>query len=127
MEKRFWLGVGLMTALLALGLLVFRVVDRSCEPVAGKLEQARAAAEDGQWEQARELFRGALESWESDRPMTAAVSDHGPMEQVDSLFGKLRVYAEEEQKLLFCAGCKELSTLIRALSEAHAGNWWGFF
>ena len=120
---RFWIGVGLMVLLLGIGLYSAYAVDASHEPIAQALEQA---AETQDSRQAEALLQQAKKAWEHHWHGTAVLADHGPMDEIDSLFAQAQAYANAEQMGDFSAFCLRLSQLIRATADQHQPTWWNF-
>lgn len=122
--KRLWLGVGILAALLALGIVSTVGMGRVCGPVSQNLASAADCVQEGQWEQAVALSQQARGQWERWRDITASLTDHEPMEEVDSLFAALEIYAGEGDSLRFADCCARLSALTDAIGEAQAIYWW---
>ena len=123
MERRFWYGVVLLVLFLALGLLTGWAMQRAQQPVKDTLEQAAYAALAGNMEQGAALAGKAKADWERCRDWTAAVADHAPMEEIDSLFAQMEIYAKTEQKIEFAAYCARLARLVEAIGQAHELTW----
>lgn len=124
MERRFWLGVGILTLFLAVGLWAMFFMDAIHEPVCQKLEQAAQAAAAGDMDAGIGLAQQANELWSAHRRSTAAVADHTPMDEIDSLFAQMQTYANMHEQTHFAAYCARLSTLVRAIGDAHSLTWW---
>lgn len=122
--KRFWLGIGILAALLAVSIAVTAGMGKVHDDIAEDLESARAAAGADEWEKAAFLIRTAAEDWQKWRRLTASVADHEPMEEVDSLFAALEAYGSAREGPEFMAVCGQLAVLVRAIGEAHALTWW---
>lgn len=122
--KRLWIGAVLLLVLLGVGIGTALGMEYIHEPVSRDLEQAAQAAQQGDWQQAELLYRRAKDSWERSWRLTATVADHTPMENIDSLFAELEVYAQEQEDVHFAACCAQLSRQTRAVGEAHSMNWW---
>ena len=123
MERRFWYGLGILIFFLVLGLLTAWGMGAMHEPVTGQLEQAAQVALAGDMEQGALLAKKAQAGWEKHRDLTAAAADHGPMEEIDSLFSQVEVYARAEKTVEFAAYCTRLARLVEAVGEAHSLNW----
>lgn len=124
MMSRFWLGVGLLVVFLALGIGAAAVLDGVHQPIAQSLEAAAEQSLSGDLEGGAILARQAQDSWQRYWRGTAAVSSHGPMEEIDSLFAQLPVYARENHRADFAACCVRLASLIRAIADAQSFQWW---
>ena len=124
MERRFWLGVGLLALVLVLGLWVMFGMARIHEPVSDTLDQAAREALDGDWDGGVALAKQAKATWEDTWHGTAVAADHSPMDEIDGLFAELEVYAQAQERTDFAACCAHLSALTRSMSDAHSLTWW---
>ena len=121
--RRFWLGVGILLVLLVSGILVTRFAAEVQEPIGKLLLDAAEQAQLGAWTEAEDMFHRANSRWERYRDLTAVVTDHTPMEQIDATFRRLEVYLQQKDSL-FSAGCAELSAWVEAVADAQAVTWW---
>ena len=122
--NRCWIGIGLLVLFLALGLWVMAEMDTAHGQISQELQQAVEQTLAGDSEQGILLAQQAKQHWEDARRGTASVADHAPMEEIDSLFAKLEVYAREKQTVAFAACCARLSSLVQAMGEVHGLQWW---
>ncbi len=126
MGKRFWLGIALLSLLLALGAGSALVLEKLQVPVARELRQAGELAKQAQWSQAEALADHAQAQWKRWRPLTAVFADHTPLEEIDSAFSSLEIYLEDSNMLSFQAASRELGAMVDAVWEAQALRWWSF-
>ena len=122
--KRLWLGLGILAVLLAVSIAVTAGMDRVHERIAADLDAAQTAAETENWEQADALAQAAARKWQRARRFTAAVADHGPMDDVDRQFAALMAYGAARETADFTAACAELAVQTRAMGDSHALTWW---
>jgi len=122
--KRGWIGFALLLALLVGGVFSSWWLSVQQEPLERLMEQAGEAALQSDWIGADRFYREAWQQWENRWHMTAAFTDHGPMEIADGLFAQLETYRKAEEKLAYAAVCAELAKQLGALGEAHVPNWW---
>ena len=122
--KRLWLGLILAVILLVAGLWISSLINRSTDTIAGALDAAAEAALAGNFQTAAVLAENAQSQWEDSWHRIASVADHAPMDEIDSLFAQLAVYARADNNDDFAAYCLRLSKLILAVGEAHTFNWW---
>ena len=122
--KRSKFGLGLLLTLLLLGMVSTWAMNRSIKPIAETVRQAGTAGFRMDWEIATEKMGEAKTQWEKRYPLCASLTDHEPMEELDSLFAQgevcLRLGAGEELGLV----CAQLVRQIRAMGDAHACTWW---
>ncbi len=123
---RFLFGIGLLAALLGTGIWVGAAENAVCVPVAALLEQATEETVSGDMEKGAVLARQALQCWQQHRNATAAVVDHGPMDEVESLFAQMEQFALAGKEAQFAATCARLTQLVRAIGEANGLAWWSF-
>lgn len=124
MEKRFYLGVGILVLFLVLGLLSSAWMDRANETVTQYLQQAVRAAREGDLSQGRELARQAADRWQESWNTVASVADHGAMDEIDSLFAQMQFYADSQSLPLFGACCARVQKLVEAVADTHRLTWW---
>ena len=120
--KRFFIGAGLLIALLSGGILSSAWLGRNFEPLPPMLEQAAAAAEEGAWDRAVRLADRAEQRWQELWKITAVFVDHAPMEQIDTLFAQLKVCEGSQPD--FAKLSARLARELEALSEIHSPAWW---
>ena len=121
---RFWLGIGLMAALLALGLWTADAMEDLHEPISHTLQKAAQESLSGDLQKGFALARQARGRWEGNWRRTAAVADHTPMDEIDGLFAQMEIYAQAQQPTEFAAYCARLSAQINAVGDAHQFTWW---
>ena len=105
--KRFWLGVGLLLALLIGGLTLSGSLNRRYQPLTQTLTRAAEAARESDMTLSGDLLEQARQAWDRDRNFAAAEN-----------FCKA---GDEEET---AAACGQLAALIRALAESHQLSWW---
>jgi hypothetical protein len=122
--KREWIGFGLLLGLLVLGLLTTRRMERTCEDLSRQFRQAGTLALAEDWEGADKLLRKAKGRWDGSWHLTAALTDHEPMEEVDCQLEELAIYQKQRDRLSFCALCARIARQIEDLGDAHGLTWW---
>ena len=123
--KRLWIGIAFLALLLAGGFGINAGMDNLQKEISQQLDAACQTALAGDLEQAAVQANGAREVWEQYRNLVAAVTDHEPMEEMDTLFAQLPIYYETDSSLNFAAVCSDLSLLMQAIGENQALKWWG--
>lgn len=122
--KRFGIGILILVLLLSGSLLINAALYRVHTSISQDLEQAALSAMLENWESALKLARTATDRWRRYHHFTAAVADHTPMDEVDSLFAQLPVYAQQREDPHFAATCRQLSFLAGSIAESHRLSWW---
>ena len=122
--KRLWIGAALLLLVLAVGICLTAVFDSLHGSLAQQLTQAADAAQADNWEAAHALAQEADGQWQRLRNFTAAVADHEPLEEMDSLLRQLKVYETARDGVNFAAVCAQLSSLAEAIAQSQAITWW---
>ena len=121
--KRLWIGVGVLILLLGMGFGMAVLTEKWLDPVCAHLSTAADAAQAETWDGAVALAGEAENRWQQLRSVLAMVSDHTPMEQIDGLFARLRVYGAYRDRVAFSACCEELAKMTRNISQTHEISW----
>lgn len=122
--KRFWIGIGILCALLILGSVAAYLMYDIHDQIAQLLQQAQAAAFEEDWETAIPLASKAHGLWKQYWSFTAAFADHTPMDELDGMFAELMVFAREQEMPHFAAICAHLTQLAGAMADSHLPSWW---
>ena len=122
--KRICAGLTILTVLLSAAVAFSVLMERIHSPMAAALQEAAAAAEEGDWEAAEDLFRRAQDRWQQRKHFTAALADHSPMDDMEGLFAELEIYLRLQETPHFSATCCHLADLAEAMADNHAVNWW---
>ena len=123
--KRLWIGIAFLALLLAGGFGISIGMNNLQKDISQQLTAACQTALTGDLKQAAIQATAAKEVWEQYRNLVATVTDHEPMEDMDTLFAQLPIYYETDSPLNFAAVCSDLSLLIQAIGENQALKWWG--
>lgn len=113
--KRCWFGGGVLLFLLAAGLLLSLYLGNFHRELGETMLRTAALAGENR-EQAQANSEAALKKWERRRFLSAVLSDHGPMEEIEEHFALLTPAAEEED---FRETCLRLSSQLKALGEGQ--------
>ena len=122
--KRIWIGIVLLGLLLIGGIGTGEFMEQAHDPVARDVRQAGEVVLRDQWELAQALVKRAQDRWEEKWPVTAAIADHEPMDEIDALFAQLKTYAAAKEEIAYSAACAHLASLLEAMSHSHSCNWW---
>ena len=122
--KRGWIGAALLLVLLAVGSFSAWDMAARQQPLEEAMDQAAQHALAQNREEAQSLVQWARQQWHAHWRRNAAVSDHGPMEEIDSLFAQLDVLDPSEDPLAYALICAQLAEAFSALGEGHIPNWW---
>ena len=122
--KRIWIGVVLLGVLLIGGIGTGEFMERAHIPVARDVQRAGELALQGEWTLAQALVKRGQDRWEEKWPVTAAIADHEPMDEIDALFAQLKTYEKTRDPAAYSALCGHLGSLLEALSQGHRCKWW---
>lgn len=122
--NRLWFGIFLLVLFLGMGIATAVILEQVQQPVVQALEQAAEQALSEAPETGVRLAENAKEHWDKNWHGIAVVALHGPMEEIDSLFAMLPMYAKSGQWPSFAACCARLSKLMDAIGEAQGLSWW---
>ena len=122
--KQLLAGIALMVLILVSGLYLGNRMEQTHHPQAKDLEKAAAAAGEEDWDYAAALLTRAKKSWDDGRNLTAALVHHEPLNDIDTRFAELSVYAAMHSGPEFRSGCTALAQILRALPKSHGLHWW---
>lgn len=122
--KRFWIGLGLLLSILAVGLWTTGEMGRIHTAISESLIQSAQAAQDGQWSEADEFAAKAVEKWKDSWHFSAALTDHTVLDEIDGLFAETEVYRKNRNAVAYAASCARLAEQIHAVQEGHELSWW---
>ncbi len=118
------IGIVLLLTLLAGGMFTQWTMDKIEAPISQELTQAARAGSRALWDTALLHQETAARAWQKSWRLTAAFADHMPMEDIDSLFARLPIYAAQQEGAEYAAACQELARRIEAVADAHRLTWW---
>ena len=122
--KRGWIGAALLIALLiAASISAWDMYTRQ-QPLEAAMDKAAGYALEENWQAASRLTRWTTEQWQAHWRRNAAFSDHGPMEEIDTLFAQLAIYETQQDPLSYAVVCAQLAQAFSALADGYVPNWW---
>lgn len=122
--KRMWLGIGILTVILVIGILISGFFSALHLPIAAELEQAVVCAAENDWAAATERIYHANETWRQYRHCIAAIADHEPVEQIDADFARLFILCDWQEEPEFSATAMALSRQTQAMANSQQIHWW---
>ena len=125
--KRIWFGAALLVLLLALGLWLSALMERTHLAQSEKISHAATLALQGDWNGAGQLIRDAREEWDKKHPLFSSLSDHEPIDKGDCLFAQLEIFAKARDSVSFSSTCAYLSQHLEAMGEGHGLTLANFF
>ena len=124
MMNRLWIGIGLLAAILAIGLWTSARMTDIHSGIADTLDRSAQAAQSDQWDRAKSLEQEAADHWKRSWNFSAALADHTVLDEIDGLFAQSAVYLENRDGVSYAAVCAQLASAIEALHEGHKLSWW---
>ena len=122
--KRMWIGIGLLAGILIAGIWLWVSLGSLHGRLSDDLTQAAELARQENWQEATAVVGDARARWEKHRYTTAAFTEHAPLEQMDTLFAELEIYAKEQLSTEYAVVCIQLSRLAEAVEESLSLKWW---
>ena len=122
--KRLWIGVILLGIMLigSIGMLLFS--HSFYQEFSETLESAASAAIEGNWTAAEQSARQVQSQWNQHHRFFASFTDHEPVEEIELLLSRLKLYQDARLAVDFADACRTLSHLCEAIDESHGLNWW---
>lgn len=117
-------GFILLTVLLLGGLLSSFWLGKHHRSMAQTVDTAGWYALGQNWDKAAEVSSQASRQWQQKWNLCAVFADHTPMEEIDTQFAQLNIYASARDAQEFAAVCSALSQNLRSMADAHALRWW---
>lgn len=121
--KKLWAGIAILAVLLGLGIGGAMVMDHVHGDLSDRLENAADLC-TSHWEQANALAESARTSWEQHHHWIAALVDHEPLEEIESLFFQLSLCQSLGDTEEFAAVCLRIASICNVLEESHSPFWW---
>lgn len=117
-------GPAILALLLLMGVLFAWYLNRQHTVMAEAMEDSSWMALSGQWENAGELAMSVRRDWEKGWRLRAVMTDHSPMEEIDTLFRELTVYEAAGERTDFARTCAVLAEKLRSIASSGGFSWW---
>ena len=124
MHIKFYLGLGLLTVALAGCLWIGKGVSNVESTVNHQVTDAQKQGQNGDLSAGVAALKQAKKLWKAHRNGLASISNHGPMDKIDTLIDETLSYGAAGLKEKFLAGCTQLKLLLKSLAEDHRLTWW---
>jgi hypothetical protein len=122
--KKLWLGLGLLAALLALGLGSLGMLAARSARAGAVLAQAAEAAGEGDMARAADLAARAQALWQGDLPAVDAVTSHEETDEICRALAELRSLGRSGKREEFLALCARLEVMAAHLAEMERPRWY---
>ena len=117
--KKLWAGISILAVLLCIGFGVAMIMGHIHGNLAHRLEEAAGQCLTD-WGQANSLADSARASWEQHHHWVAALVDHEPLEEIESLFSQLALSQRNRDTEEFAALEAENLTPDKLLASLEA-------
>lgn len=117
-------GIALLAVLLAGGIASAVGLTGHNSAISAQLNAAADQAMAGDLSGAMDTAQVAQEDWEKGWKISAAFTDHNPLEQINIGFDRLHLHGEARDPVAYALVCRELAGQIEALGDAHGTQWW---
>ena len=121
--KKLWAGIAILAVLLCIGFGVATIMGHIHGNLAHRLEAAADLCFTD-WQEASSLADSARASWEQHHHWIAALVDHEPLEEIESLFSQLELSQRSRDTEEFAAICLRIAGICKMLEESHSPYWW---
>ena len=122
--KKLWLGLGLLAALLALGLGSLGLLTVQSKRAEAGLAQAAEAAEAGDMARALDCAEQVRRYWQSAVPAVDAVTSHEETDEIRRCLAELLAEGRSGRREEFLTLCARLRTLTAHLAEMERPRWY---
>ncbi len=117
--NRMRLGLLLLAVLLAVSILIGIAIGSIHNSIAEAMLNAADSTDI-------DLAFRTEERWQRWRGLTAAFTDHQPLEQLDQLFAQLSRQSALAHPSEFSMLCVQAACVSRAIAESMELTWWNF-
>ena len=124
MNIKFFIGAGLLLALLAGCLWIGKGIESIEDPVSRQVDAAISNADGKNLKKAVAALEKAQSLWQTQKNTLAAFSNHGPMDDIEALLAETASYGANGLLEEFLAGCQQLKLLLRSIRDDHRLTWW---
>lgn len=121
--KKTWVAVAVLLVLIVAGIAAAVAMGSIHGKMSEALFRAATLAEED-WGQAKALAESARAEWEKYAHLIAALADHEPLEEIDSLFLQVRICILQEDRESFAMACARLAGIAERLAQSNCPSWW---
>ncbi len=122
--KRGWIALGLILALLALGVTEYIYTAKTAEIYTGMLNEADAHMEKNEAYEARSVTERLDHRFNEDKQILGVFSFHSDVNAIGYDFAALRRFAQTGNTADYLATSAQAKRKILAISELRAPNPW---
>lgn len=121
--KRFWIGLTVLSLLLLWGIGASFFLERHHSAIQFTVYLAAEAALKDDMPQAGKQLEEAQRQWDQCRCWTAALVEHGILEEVDALMAEANIYLQTGDSRSLARTCARLAILLNAIAQSHHFSW----
>ena len=122
--NRLWIGIALLVLLPVVGFGMMWGNVSFFGALSREVDACEEAALAENWTLVAEKAAQCREKWEKYCHFWASVTDHAPIEQMNTLFSQLELYENRRKAVEFAACCRAIATQMEAIRESHSLAWW---
>lgn len=120
--KKGWLAIGLLAGMVALSLWHVSALGRLTADLGGRLEQAEALAERGDWDRAVQMTQEASKEWDGRAFYLHVTLDHKTADDIAVGFAETLEFLEWQETGEYSAANARLMEQLRLLGEVERPN-----
>lgn len=125
--KFFYIGGGILAALLAISLLLGLSVSRRATETAALLSRAAETMDTGNFSAAQEDGRKAAQLWETHTHFLSTLVAHDELDEIAEGFRRLSAYGREENQTEFRSQCQVLIFRLEHIAQMDLPFYYNFF
>ena len=122
--KKLWLGLGLLAALVILGLGALGLLSERSRRAGAALERAAEAAEAGDMARALDCAEQVRRYWQSAVPAVDALTSHEETDEIQRALAELLALGRCGMREEFLALCARLRVMTAHLAEMERPRWY---
>lgn len=119
--RRIWFGVAVLVLFLLLSWFTAIRMQQIHVPIQKSLLSASRCSD---FDQAARLSLDAQNRWRKYRRITASVTEHADMDEIEVQFAQLEVCRQRRDETAHARTCAGLAEAVGALNEVHRLTWW---
>ena len=120
MRTNLWVAMGLLVAVIALGIWSINTMDGLSRRYISASEELLTLAQDEQWQRAGEVAAAYRESWNETSEWLQMIIVHEELDAVDMAIKRIQAGIQAQDQSLCYEGCAELRENAEHLSHRDA-------
>ena len=103
--RRLYAALGVLALIAAIVTTGFIINTRTAESILEQLNSAYDSAENGNTENAKEIFSKAKKEWSDNVEIMLLFISHGRIDRIDEAFDSAETYLKNDDIIMFLAEC----------------------